>query len=480
MPERDLALLAAHHSAPRYREAVSLPAQSMGKQGTWRNWNKADGQSQWGEGSASSWQYWPGAWPKATKGQGQYTDASNFPSYHNMDVQPSSAAVPPQTADVPAETNEDVETGRIKTVQRWLNTIRKADARLRKTRDAQAQRELQWKKYESEMQKNFASQRKQFLADTQRAQQDLKEIREQKQAAVSQLQACMQEPDVVMPESPTAALSTEDQHYWDMLMQEPVVPPAEDVDTWIQKTLQHASKYGPHAITEADKVKVQQWLSQHGTLPVTAPAHSSPDPWGSDGVADAELQQALAQSLLVQTAKAPHTPVRAPLGAPRTPQPVPRLPKAPNASTVPQSFPVASTQTSTRLTPFPPPMPASAKPHEGLAVPSGTEQAAADPYLYSSPVTATAASAVTTGSTASPGAALGVPKIPKQRLSVKHASRPTGPVTPDTRAERSATLDAKRAALTQEAVKAPQHFLLDDDGDATVPPPGIVSGDQLD
>ena len=357
----------------------------MGKQPAWKQQQKwrADQQSaQWDDSQKSYWSYWQGAWPKPKQygqGQEQGTGMVAFPSYHNMQVSselrnPAAPPTPPDGAD------EGVgEPDRLKQIQKWINVVRRAEARIRKARESQQQRECQWAAYEAEVRAHYAKERKQYQEDCAKSKAELLEIKSQRAQAIVQLQACMTDAPMEV-EGATQGLTAEDQQHWDALIGG--TASTEDDSARVQSILHSAARHGPNALQPEERSIVQQWLQRHGegsaSLPPQPHADVS-DPWGDSGPKDAELQRALASSLLGKTTVGlPATPARTGHACPRTP----------SVARPPVSLQRPGNAFSSRVAPFPPPArpPTFGDPLTGAACAAGSSGAAAppvvDPYLF--------------------------------------------------------------------------------------------------
>ena len=260
---KDLLLLARHHSRPYQETQIAC---RMGKQGWNPNaWPKKDQQQpdKW-SGSPASWSYWPGAWNKQGRGAQQQKSQvapSAFPKYQSMAVPADASTAPPLTSQLvgdPLDGDQDAQD-QIRSVQRWVNTVRKADNKLRKLREAQIVRDQQWTTYQQELRQQFSAQRKQYLEDCSTAKQELADLKGERDAAMLSLQACMTEGPMEL-DGPTQKPDGEDARHWEELMFGAANDSEEDKQ--LQRMLQEASQSGPGKLSPEDRAKVQLWINR--------------------------------------------------------------------------------------------------------------------------------------------------------------------------------------------------------------------------
>ena len=302
------------------------------------------------------------------------SETQSFPTY--QDVQPSHVTQETPETQLQGADGSDTEPGsqdHIRTVQRCINTVRKADNRLRKNREAQITRDRQWATYQQEVKAQFASQRRQYMEDCSRSRQEQQDIKDQKAAALLQLQQCISDAPMNV-EEPRQALSSEDQQHWDALMQP--TPQMDGEDRKVQALLQQATQAGARHMSMADKATVQQWLDRHGGL-AGPTLVEEPDPWHPANVPDAELRVALAQSLAgrVSPAGLPCTPARTTPAAPRTPLVHNSSRQVIMGAAQGQAF-------SSRVAPFPPPAHHPGFPEALQAGADHQLSVGMDPYLF--------------------------------------------------------------------------------------------------
>ena len=241
----------------------------MGKP-SWANniWGKkkqghgaADSSSSWDWGSwdEQSWQTW-------TKGNGKHkTDKRHaFPQYQDMQINGESK-------DSLHLTTEDEEEGvdDIKQIQKYINSIRKSEARGRKILELRTTREQQWKAFQEELQKTFADQKKKYKMDVQKLDADLKEAQKQKEEATFTLKQYVGSGrSTATPATPTL-IDKEDMEEWAALTADPTpTQQSIEVDPWMQDMFQHTA-LGGGGITMEERSKLSAWLDRQDAVLTT-------------------------------------------------------------------------------------------------------------------------------------------------------------------------------------------------------------------
>ena len=152
-PRAALALLAAHHTRPSYREARVVLGQAMGGKKSWQD------QTEWtqGEKPGKKWQLWRGSWYASPKSQPQR------PQYDKV-VVPWQKDKHYQANASSQDEGEDNGTGSElrREIQRALSAARKADLRVRRLKEDRNLKEAQWKIYEQEAKAEYVRERKRF------------------------------------------------------------------------------------------------------------------------------------------------------------------------------------------------------------------------------------------------------------------------------------------------------------------------------
>ena len=162
---RDLALLEAHHSVPRYqRFSVRF---LMGRKQNNKQW---EGQ-QWHDYNASGkWQLWPGS--RHARQQASQQEMR----YDAMEVSTSQAQA---KEDVDLNDVGSVMSQRNRAIQQALTKAKKADGRARKLKEERERREAQWKAFAKSMQARYVRNREQYEADLLRLDEELQATKRQ-------------------------------------------------------------------------------------------------------------------------------------------------------------------------------------------------------------------------------------------------------------------------------------------------------------
>ena len=306
---------------------------SMGKQ--WPNtapWKEGEG----GHGG-SAWAYWPGSWKTGrqqrwnkTEGQedtaGTSSSYRQFPAYKQMDtsVNRDKATDKGENAQGGDNLMQHSEETFVKLMQKCLNNSRRIDSKIRKNLGDRDDRQKKWMEFQERLKASFVEQRQQFLADTKKADQELEELKIQKQTTLKQIQDLVSNKD-----KPVKAVI------------QAATPSDEDVQAW-NELMAHA----PTRQDEAQHMEVEDDVVLRQALL----AASNPETFMSMTFAESEqAETAQSSNASLQGGLSVNAPVPATAGAgllltpprqpsaapPRTPprpaQPVRRLPKVAGA-----------------------------------------------------------------------------------------------------------------------------------------------------
>ena len=263
---------------PRYRELSSSAV--MGKP-TWANniWGQRKHANGAADSSASwSWDAWEGSsWDAWSKGQGKgqpdkQDKRRSFPQYQDMKVQSDHKESSHLAVD-----SEDNGVDDIKQIQKFINAIRKAEARTRKLGELRVMREQQWKTFQDELQKSFMDQKKRYKADLLKLEGDLGEAQRQKDEAASLLKQYVGKGHSSPPTS-TEPLDKDDLAEWMALTSESSKESrTEDADPWMQAMFQRTAS-GGSGLTMEERDKLCEWLDRQeiATTTPTRPTAAGP------------------------------------------------------------------------------------------------------------------------------------------------------------------------------------------------------------
>ena len=216
----------------------------MGKP-TWANniWGKRKHANGATDSSASwSWDSWEEpTWDSWSKGNGKNKTEKDkrqpFPQYQDMQVQ-----VENKDTWHPLVEADDDGTEDVKQIQKYINAIRKAEARGRKLGELKSTREHQWKGFQDELQKSFLDQKRRYEADLAKLESDLQDAQKQKHEAASSLKQYVGGGKTSSAAPVVEAPDREDLAEWTALITEPSsAARAMDVDPWMQDMFQRTS-----------------------------------------------------------------------------------------------------------------------------------------------------------------------------------------------------------------------------------------------
>ena len=243
----------------------------MGKQGAYKPWaGKWAGQGAWGQASAwdsssgadSQQTYWnaTGAWenPPVAPPRGQEKEQL-FPKYSDIKI-PGQQQIS-QGGGQQSQPHVGRDVGQIKEVQRFVNTIRKTEGKIRKSRELCQQRETQWQEFQQQLKNAFMEQRTAYLKDREAQRQEEAALAEQKSQAVRQLKALVNGDErATRTRLEPHQASMEDLQAWQDLITAFSVDEVaeEDNDAWLQAALHAAaSDSGPGL-----RQQVNAWLER--------------------------------------------------------------------------------------------------------------------------------------------------------------------------------------------------------------------------
>ena len=226
-------------------------------------------QPHWEQWGAHAWDSWSN---KPQKGQGSgmaNKDGITFPKYQDMSM-PTSA-----TGDTQEDKGHKEEDGmaEVPTIQRLVNNIRKAEARIRKNKELKAKRDQQWALYQEEVKKLFISQRVEYRNDVHKLEKEETEAVKAREQAVSLLKECINGKQMPVRAMETESVSQEDLQSWDELLNA-MTPSSRDgknqMDTWLQEMITATTLGGTAALSMDQKAKLNQWVD--GGEPMTPPS----------------------------------------------------------------------------------------------------------------------------------------------------------------------------------------------------------------
>ena len=261
--QEDLSFLSKHHSGPRYKEY----RQPMGRKQEWQN-QRQEQASWWRSGSgygAAEWtdHYGKGYGKKGKVTYGEYGQPS-FPSYDAMQLSGQRQAKSAGKGDRKEIAEGSSEAGGlVKLVQKWVNTIRRADGRARKGETDKEAAEAQWQEYQRKLRQSFLQERQRYYEKVNRIKQEQAEMIQQKEEAIKNLRTILTKPEelaVMMTETIPAEAAQE----WADLMAEP-----EDPWAGLPTLLAGATQAGPLQANAGQQLGLAlfpQWTQNHGTL----------------------------------------------------------------------------------------------------------------------------------------------------------------------------------------------------------------------
>ena len=253
----------------------------MGKQGGYRAKGFQWGQQPWGSSSSewgsSSWQQDAHQWESENweknqpGGKKNPKEAGVFPKYSEVQLPPTATGNATATQPTLMDKNN---ADQIKEVQRLVNVIRKADAKLRKHQEQDARRTDQWELFQQQLKASFMEQRAAYIQDNVKSAAEATILQEQKTAAAKQLQDLVNGQPVECRKPSHVSMTPEDADAWQALLGED--KEAEDADDpWLQEALS-AFAAGTSGGAPSDKAKLQAWLERHSQMissssPMTPP-----------------------------------------------------------------------------------------------------------------------------------------------------------------------------------------------------------------
>ena len=229
----------------------------------------ASAYSQWDAWEAPAWDAWKNKPAKGQANQADGRDASGFPKYQDMKT------TNVMNSDLPEDgvgCQEELAT-EVPIIQKLVNNIRKAESRVRKSRETRTKREMQWAHYQEEVKKLFVGQRAEYRADLAKLDKEEMEAQQAREAAVLQLKSCINGQSTTTRKVDGVHYDKEDLQSWDELMGAlaPKSPksPQESMNVWLQEMIRATSLGGTAALTAEHKEKINQWMEE--STPQTPP-----------------------------------------------------------------------------------------------------------------------------------------------------------------------------------------------------------------
>ena len=231
------------------------------------NGSASSSYSQWDGWDAQAWEKWSA---KPSRGAGNPSankEGISFPKYQDM----ATEALTHNEAKEDVKARDEDSLADVPVIQRMVNNIRKAKARVRKARELKMKRDLQWANYQEEVKKMFVSQRMEYRNDVNQMGKEIAEAMQAKQLAVRQLKDGINGGEHSIKTKPGEAASKEDLQSWDELMGAiPPTPAREPVDKWLQEMITATTLNGPAVLSAEQKNRLNSWLDEDG--PMTPPS----------------------------------------------------------------------------------------------------------------------------------------------------------------------------------------------------------------
>ena len=206
-PLRALRILAAHHTAPRFKELMG--GRGKAKWGNWPRpthgtqdgWEWRSSGSAWNPKGAGKWDYQP--LNRRQRGD-QEDDNNQFPGFEMM--KPRAKPALANKEHEPTEGDlEDMPVGSyMKGVQKILNNFRKAEGRTRKIENLKEELDAKWEAFQQSLKDSYMKERKKYQDKVGRLASDMEEVQQAKEEAIQELKEALKSPSsLVKTKEPT-------------------------------------------------------------------------------------------------------------------------------------------------------------------------------------------------------------------------------------------------------------------------------------
>eukprot|EP00439_Symbiodinium_sp_Y106_P047703 s234_g6.t1 len=148
----------------------------------------------------------------------------SFPSYDDMQLSGQRQAKSAGKGDRKEIAEGSSEAGGlVKLVQKWVNTIRRADGRARKGETDKEAAEAQWQEYQRKLRQSFLQERQRYYEKVNRIKQEQAEMIQQKEEAIKNLRMILTKPEELAAMM-TETIPAEAAQEWADVMAEPEDP----------------------------------------------------------------------------------------------------------------------------------------------------------------------------------------------------------------------------------------------------------------
>ena len=277
-PRRFLDELADHHSRPRYRELMGKQSSQKQWAGRWSGQPPWHGSASWGQPSAEdqTGQYWEsgGAWNNQQPGAKGASKDSLFPKYSDVKIHAPMPSGRGANQAMSPSTGQDMD--HIKEVQRLVNSIRRAEVKIRKNRETCHQKEVQWQEFQQQLKVSFMEQRSAYLRDKEHHRQEEAQFEDQKRSSVEQLKRLVNGGASAGGGNVERSATKEDAQAWlDFIADSKSEEEEELSDPCLHAAL-HAASIAGEAGVQAYKQQVNAWLDKQEAMPQQLPSASTP------------------------------------------------------------------------------------------------------------------------------------------------------------------------------------------------------------
>ncbi|CAE7766735.1 unnamed protein product [Symbiodinium sp. CCMP2456] len=217
--QADLQLLYNHHSKPEYREL-------MGRKAAWESdygWSRSSQQASWhGKGGGKERQ----RWPKEPKEQHE----NKFPSYDGQPARQGPQTSGGATQEANGREGQSQNGGEsgdlVRYIQKLANTVRRADARIRKSDKDREDAEQQWQQYQEDLKKSFLKERTRHFEKLGKLRTETQEQQVAKEQAIVEMKEILAHPEE-LPELGRTDHPVEALEEWEHLTRVPDDPMSE-------------------------------------------------------------------------------------------------------------------------------------------------------------------------------------------------------------------------------------------------------------
>ena len=166
------------------------------------------------------------------------------------------------------KTCSHLDMDQMKEVQRLVNSIRRAEVKIRKNRETCHQKEVQWQEFQQQLKASFMEQRSAYLKEQEHHRQEEAQFEDQKRSAVEQLKKLVNGGASAGGGRVEHSATKEDAQAWlDFIADGKSDEEEELSDPWLHAALHEASTTGEAGV-QAYKQQVNAWQDkQEATLP---------------------------------------------------------------------------------------------------------------------------------------------------------------------------------------------------------------------